>query len=91
LSDKINLFEPSEETLTEDFFKQLALLKHEALGKSLIQYLEMKILKDLQSLISVSPDDHAAIAQLQSRIDANAGLRALITVDESVYEEEDNG
>ena len=82
------VFEDSEE-LGRDFFLELARLKYSPLGQDLIAYLEMRIKRDLQHLIEVPPASMEAIAQLQARIAANGSLRALITADETIYEEED--
>lgn len=89
MSESLKLFDAEEEPIASDFFKRLALWKHEGLAQELIKYLELRIKRDLMGLISANPADAAAIAQLQSRIDANATLRALITVDETVYDEEE--
>lgn len=77
------------EPLSGEDFRQIALLKFEPAGKALVGYLEATIKRDLDSLMRVSPSETAAIAQLQARIDASGQLRALITVDASAYDEQE--
>ena len=78
------------EPIEQDAFQQIALLQTTPEGKALIAYLEMTIKRDLDSLMRVDPSKVGAVAQLQARIDANGQLRALITVDPSAYDPDEN-
>lgn len=77
------------EPISGEDFRAIANLQYEPAGIALVGYLEATIKRDLDSLMRIKPDDTAAIAQLQARIDASGQLRALITVDPSAYDDEE--
>lgn len=84
----IDLFGEGKPLATEQFV-QIANLKNDSAGQSLIQYINGEIIRSTTGMVAANPNDIGAMAQLQARVAALGSLRQLITADPAKYDKEE--
>ena len=75
--------------LTQKDFNNIAALQHIEGGGALLVYLNQRIEKDADHLMSVDPNNAGAVGQLQGRMSAASIIKAVLTVPVKALEKEE--
>lgn len=84
----LDLFGEPEAPMNFDEWAAIASLQYDVGGEALIKILEGRIKAAVAQLVSVTPNDIGAVAQLQARINEAGVLRDFLKLEPSLVEEQ---